>query len=370
MVVSENQVAAFKVDLFIAGTTTSVATDLEITGGSVIIDRTAAIRRSCTVNIADDDGSLIRLFTGTSRTDPGPMEIVPYRGFVYPSGRQELIPQGVFRVSGIKVSDQGAPTAVITGYDRSRAVSRAKLTTAYPVVAGQRYLDAAANLVDFCLPYDIPIVKSLESVDPTTLPGVLVYNEQDDPWQRVQELVASVGCECFFDQEGAWRARDIPDPFLDEPVFKFVDGLTSTMLSVDHELSDEPGYNGILMIGENSGNDGAIPRVLVVDNNQNSTTYWYGPYGRVPEFVQDSSTNSTTVLTQAGTARLRSRIGRTETMTMAIVPHSALDGSDVIGVVRPASGIDTTAIIEQLTVPLDLSTAATVTCRTRREVIV
>jgi Domain of unknown function (DUF5047) len=369
-ITSTNQVAVFQADLYLAGTTTLVAEALQITGGQVQVDRTAATRRQCQFSIADDERELIPLLTGTNRVDLGPLEIRPYRGLQFPNGRKECIPQGVFRVSKATVTDEGTPTLQVTGYDRSRTVARAALTTTYVVANASPITSAISNLVDFCLPFDVPVNKAILSVDPATTHGTLVYHEQDNPWTHCEELGSVIGAEVFFDLDGWLTIQDTPDPAnATDVAFQFIDGITSTMLSVQHDLDDEPGYNGVVVVGDSSQNTSTVPRALVVDNNPNSPTYWFGPYGRVPEFVTDSAVNSQQQATALAQGRLRQRLGWTETYVVACVPHPALTEEDLIGITRAPSGVDDIVSIEQMIIPFDTNTAMTMTCRTRRPVV-
>jgi hypothetical protein len=365
-ILADHQIAVFRADLYTAGLGQLVASDLAVTGGNIQVDRTAAIRRTLTLNLTD--AALITAFTGTNRLGPGPLEVIVQRGLQFANGRQELIPQGVFRVSKATVTDEGGPTLAITGYDRSRTVARHKLTSSYSVIGGSPYLTEAAKLVDFCLPFDVAVTKVVESVDPTTTRTSFIYLEQDDPWQRVQELAATVGCEVFFDVDGSLRIRDIPDPTVDDPVFEFLDGANSIMLSIEHDLDDDPGYNGVLYSGDSSANESFVPRALAVDSDPNSPTYWFGNYGQVPEFIADAQITDNTQALKAATGRLRQRLGLTETAVLATVPHPALDASDTVRVRRAASGLDLPMLIESMTIPLDVATAATVTLRSQREV--
>jgi hypothetical protein len=360
---------AVKADLYTAGLTEVLAADLLVVGGSVTADRTAQFRRQCQVQLADSDGALLPLLMGVGGSDPGAAELVLQRGVGFPNGTTELIPLGVFSVSIREVTDTGGGVALaLTGYDRSRTVSRAKLLTTYYIAAGTKYLDAAVALVDNRLPFVTPVSRSIESVQPTTTPTSLVYHEQDDPWARVQELCAAVGCEVFFEVDGALRIRDIPDPTTDPVVFEFVEDSTSLILSVGRALEDEPGYNAVIVTGESSANVDAVPRAIAYDNDPTSPTYFFGPYGQVPEFFNDPLVTNNTQAATAATGRLRRIIGLTETVNMSVVPHPALAPSDVIRVVSEGSGLDRHVLVEALTVPLDVSTAATLATRVRRTV--
>lgn len=356
-----------RVDIYTAGLTSLVAADVPVSGGSVTEDRTAATRRTATVTIPDDGSGLLVALTGSHRLDPGPLEMAVSRGLVLADDTTELIPLGVFRVSNAEVTDSGGgPTMVITGYDRSRGIARNKLTDSYYIAGGTGYLTAAGALVDNRMPFTIPVAKVIESIQPTTTSGPIVYLEGDDPWARVGELCAAVGCEVFFDRNGSLRIRDIPDPTLDPTAATYTDGENALLLSLQHALSDEPGTNGVIYIGADPANSGTIPRALVVDADPTSPSYYYGPYGQVTETVTDPLAITTAQCQTAGAARLRAVLGLTETLTLSVVPNPALGASDVIRVIRAASGIDLPAIVESLTIPLDVTTAGALAGRARR----
>lgn len=358
---------AQRLDLYTSGLTSIVATDLQLVGGSVTEDRTASNRRVCTLNVLDDSRFLIPAFTGSNRVQPGPLEAVVSRGVNYPDGTTELVQLGVFRVALSDVTDTGGgPTLAITGYDRSRTVQRAKLTTLYYIPAGTGYITAAQTLVDNRLPFNVPVNKIVESVQPTTTASPLIYLETDDPWAHVVELATAVGCEIFFDRNGSLHVRDIPDPTANAPVFQFVDGDTCVVTSFEHVLSDDPGVNAVTMIGNDPGNASGIPRATVVDAVPTSPTYYFGPYGQVPETITDPTLITSAQCQVAAAARLRQHLGLTETVTLATVPNPALDVSDVVQVTRAASAIDVPIVIESIITPLDLTTAQSIVGRARQ----
>lgn len=351
-------------DLYVAGTKQLLAGNLQVLGGQVVVDRTSAIRRSCTVQLTDPDGSLTELIMGEGSNPPPAPELVLRRGVQYPDGTTEMIPLGVFGVSLREEDDAGSGTSLtLTGYDRSRAVQRAKLLTTYYVASGSKYVDAAVALVDNRLPFPVAVERMIETTQPTVTASTLVYHEQDDPWQHVRELAAAIGCEVYFDVNGALRVADVPNPADGLVSFEFADGVTSLLLSIRHSLEDEPGYNATIVTGEGSANETDIPRAIVVDNNPASPTYFYGPYGQVPEWYSDPQITTNAQALTAAAARFRRISGLTEVFTLAVVPHPALAPSDVIRVRRGPSELDYNLVVESFTFPLDVATAQTLVAR-------
>jgi len=356
-----------QVNLWSGGMSQLLVPDLPVVGGSVTIDRTAAVRKTCNVQLLDDDRNWFSLLSlDPGENSPGPLELEISRGITLPNGRTELIPLGVYRVSLPEWTDTNEPTLSITGYDWSRVVSRAKLTTTYYVQAGTAYLTAAAALIDNRLPFSVPVTKTVESVQTASVTSTtLVYHEQDDPWTRVQELCAAVGCEVYFDRDNTVRIRDIPDPTADPVVFEFVDDETSLLLSVTRSLDDDPGYNATIVTGESSDNSASVPRGMAYDNDPASPTYYFGPYGAVPEFYNDPLLTDNAQCVTAAAARLRKVAGVTDTSVLSVVPHPALDPSDIIRVRRDQSGMSLQTMIQSEVIPLDVTTAMTLNCVSR-----
>lgn len=354
--VVESHTVALHAALWRPGQRALIVDNLELVGGSVTASRTASNRRVCSVNLVDRDGSLSRVFPKGRRTVPA-VEIVLKRGIQYANGAVELLPLGVFGVSGAAVKRGSEYT--LTGYDRARRVARNRFTSPYVVAAGQRYVDAAAALVANRLPF--PIDAQVTATSGATISNSIVCLEQDDPWADAGKLCSAAGAEMFWDQIGRLIIQDIAVPS-SAPDWRYLDGENSVILDdTEWTLSDDPGYNAVLALGESTDNTTAIPRALVVDDDPTSPTYYYGDYGAVPEFYSSPLLTTDAMAAKAGATRLQKRLGANDTMTLATVPHPAHDPGDTVRV--RYYDIDELMIADSVSIPLDATSAASLSVR-------
>jgi hypothetical protein len=336
-----------------------ILSDLDVTGGSVTADRTATFRRSAQqVELVDRDGSLASLFS-SRRTVP-PVELVIERGIRYPGGATEMIPLGVLPVSAVTVSTNAAYN--LACFDRSRRVSRNKFITPYTVPSGTRYADAAVAIVQDRLPFAVDV--DISTTRPDTTQGPLIYLSQDDPWAAATAMASAIGCEMFFDQVGRLVIRDEPSTVSGITDFQYADGETSILLPESQQvISDDPGYNAVLVTGESSSNTTFVPRALVYDNDPSSPTYFFGPYGQVPEFFNDPTITDNNRAQVVAAGRLKRWLGRNDSLTLATVPHPAHDPSDVVS--ASLYGRDQLLTVQGVTIPLDVSTAGALNVRSQ-----
>lgn len=357
--VRQSHTVALHADLYSPGGRTLVAGGLDVVGGNVTASAAAERRRSCSVDLADRDGSLARLFAGG--TVP-PLELAVSRGIEYAGGGREMIPLGRFHVESSEFALWAPAEFTLACYDRSARVARNTFTSPYVVQPGTGYVEAAVALVRNRLRYPVEVSVTTSNTDTTSSP--IVYLPQDDPWSKAAVgLVRSAGCEIFFDQAGWLVVRDERGP-APTPDFSYDDGVTSILLPDSKQsATNSPGYNGVLVVGESAANTVSVPRFLAVDDRPESPTYYWGEYGPVTEYVADSNATSGARAELIARARLRRHLGRTDTMSLATVPHPAHDPGDVVGV--RARGADRLMAVESVSVPLDGTSAAALSLRTQ-----
>jgi len=338
----------------IGGTKFPVA--LNVISGSVSIDRTAQVRRQCSVSLIDPTGRLVPQAAGDQLAPYG-NELILYRGVTYGNGSTELPPLGVFRIAKSTVADDGTgPVITIQGYDRSRTVSRAGFQDVYAIAAGTNVATAIQTLLS-------SVVSGLtfNMVTTTVTTPAITYTEDDDPWARAQDLAASIGCELFFDVNGIVTMRPQPIPTKQSSVDTFAEG--GKLLEIQNEFDDDKGYNGVILTSQVSGVTTGAIRSVQWDVNSNSPTYYLGPYGRVPQHV---NTQLATTQAQADTMAqgiLQSSVGVLQTVSIAGLVNPALDASDVIQVTRSALGVNTYYVLESFSVPMDAATSMSAVTR-------
>jgi hypothetical protein len=345
-----------KADLLLDGSV--IYPDLPITGGQVTVDRTAQFLRSATVSLVDVYGDLVPDSPFQSLTPYG-TEVKLYRGLLLPTG-PELLSLGVYRISSTSIKDTTGALIDLSVYDRSRTISRNKFVGTYTIRAGTNVKDAIATLVQFCLPGVAMNLTATPHVTPA-----LSYDPQADPWaDAVQTLATSIGFDAYFDVEGVFTLEPTADPSKQVPVLQLVEGPTSIITEIDTSYDDDPGYNGVIVTGENSSN--TTPAYGEAwDANPNSPTYEYGRYGRIPRF-ETSKTVTTNDQAQAMASGLLLReLGVTIQREITMIPNPALEPADVVHLSRAASKVDENVVLDYFTMPLTWQ--GMMTARTRAQ---
>jgi hypothetical protein len=270
VVASSHQIA---VECLVLYNRTPITGPLNITAGSVTLDRTAAQRGRCTITLAEP--LLIPTTTGGTLTPYG-YEVALRRGVVHADGSREYGPLGVFP---IQTSALDGVTLVtdIAGTDRSQLVVDARLEDDYAIAAGTNYGTAIRGLIDAGVP-------GLEYVfiSTTYATPALVFAAQADRWDAARGMATSIGCELYFDGTGRCVLRAEPT-FRTAPLWTISDGEGGVMLSAALSMDRAPAYNRVIATGEHTGNN-AVPRGEWTDDNPGSPTYYFGPFGRKPRF--------------------------------------------------------------------------------------
>lgn len=355
-----------------------------IEGGDVTIDRTAAVRRSAQLKMTafgaagqiTDPVVLAQLAETLIPDDPfdafapyGNKIRLWYRievpGYVHPAFSDNLYPfaLGLFRLSSVDVSDDGTPTLSISAYDDSRYISKNKTTVPWIVAAGTNYGDA---MIAFCQDRLPGLQANPHAV--TQITPQIIVDPESDPWQAVTEWAAAIGCEIYIDRGGLLTIKDEPDPIADPVVWEYKDGTqdsNAVLLSANRGMSDEPGYNGIVLTSESNTLPAPI-RIELWDDDPDSPTYALGQYGKVPYFKSNPLVVDYTGGGMYAQAELLKVMGGTETLDFAIVPNPAHEAGDVVRVVRTLSRTDSTAVLDSFSIPLTADAAMSIKCRERR----
>lgn len=340
---------------------------LDATDGSVSVDRTADIRRRCSVTCADKTGTITPTSADSILTPFGTM-LKLYRGVRFADGSgTEVIPLGVFMLSKASVKDQvgGSPDISLEAYDLSRTISRAKFTDVYTIAMGTNVIDAIKGLVTRTFP-DVVFDSITSSL---TLPAAVVYDASADPWQAIGDLAVSVGCEVYFSASG--RCVIAPPVDLDHlsaPVFTYIEGNGNTLLDLSLTFTDDPGYNGVVLTGASPADDSPPVRSVVWDNEPTSPTYHLGPYGEVPSFTNDTNITTQEDCDAAAASLLANLIGFSSQLSVTAGVNPALDVNDVVAVRRKRSGVDASYAVDAISIPMHAAGTSSITLRNKRTV--
>lgn len=340
---------------------------LPVLDGDIKVDRTAAVRRSCTISCIDRLGTLVPRGIDSLLTPYG-TEIRPYRGVRYRNDNtEEVYPLGVFRLAKVNVTDsvEGGASLSLEAFDLSRTVSRDKFIVPYTIAASTNVVTAIKEILKRTVPnaeYD-----SISTTITTTAP--MLFDAGNDAWEAATGLARSIGCDVYFDTAG--RVVIAPPYDLDalpNPAFTYIEGAGSTMIDLALGFTDEPGYNGVIVSGQSTGDELPPVRAEAWDEEPTSPTYRNGPYGEVPLFVTDSVVKTQSEAQAMASSLLSTHLGFSSQLSITSSVNPALEAGDIVQVVRQRSGISGLFVADAFNVPLHRTGTQALTLRQKRTV--
>lgn len=314
---------------------------LPIVSGSVTQDATADVTSTATVEAFLDWPG-----TPTSIGSPYGTELFIERGVQYGSGTKEYVGLGYFRINE---DDQtlvnGGP---ITFNTEDRMANIRDGRPLFPQVFG----DGASfqSVVDFVVNDVMPGVPVVYDFAASTT--LLVGNHvlEDDRIKFLQELTTAYGKVMYFDYAGRLQVKS-PPTLTGTPVWSIRSGAYGALTSMKRNISRAGVYNGAVAKGDPASD---IPPVagFAIDLDPASPTYWFGPFGKQPEYF--SSTFLTTNDQCAGAAatmRLK-QLGAPYSVSLGSIPNPALEVNDVIAISYSDDTPDETHIVDRITLGL------------------
>jgi hypothetical protein len=337
---------------------------LEATAGEIQVDRTADIRRRCTINCVDSTNSLLPDDDAVAGVlTPYGTEVRPYRGIIYGDGSYDVVPLGVFKLSKVSISDN--PDGLQFGleaYDLSRTIARDKFTSPYVLYSGTNVIDAIRNIVERTFPEQVYDVTDSNRVITVTR----VYDTSDDPWAAITELAMSCGYDVFFDIQGRLVVAPPTDiDGLSEADYEYVEGPDCTMLDLSRVFTDEPGYNGVVVTGESPADNIEAVRAIAWDEDPSSATYHLGPYGEVPMFHQDSIIKTTQDAQDTANQILNNLLGFASQVSLTGITNPTFECGDIIKVQRQKSRVNSLFVLDAFNIPLGASGTQSLVLRSK-----
>jgi hypothetical protein len=315
--------------------------DLPHTGGSVTVDRGQAIRRTCTVTMADP--SVIPRSPSDQLATYGARLRIS-RGVDYGDGTRELVPVGVFRLDSVG-GDASQGPVTLTGKDLAAVIQDDKFTTTF-TVAG-----TLINAVTVLIQRSLPTAEIVSSISDVAI-GTRSYDIEADPWAAVQEIAAAGGAEVYPDADGVFRIATLPDLATATPVWSIEATEGGAYISATRSMASDNVNNGVMARGENTTDNAPPVSYLAVDNDPNSPTYWSGPYGRRPMFYSSATLTTTGACQQAAILKLAQAKAPNAAGDISSLPNPALEPGDVLRVMHE-DGSRELHQAASFTVPLD-----------------
>ncbi|MGW6531483.1 DUF5047 domain-containing protein [Streptomyces venezuelae] len=335
---AESHTVATRVQLFL---TTGQVVDIEHTGGSVTVDRSQAIRRTCTVTSADV--SLIpRTPADMLATYGARLRIA--RGVEYGDGSTELAPLGVFRLDSVDGDVTDGPVT-LQGKDLSVVVAEDRLTEPYRATG--TVVGAVAALIQRSIP-DADVISQI--VDAPI--GARTFDTDADPWAGAQEIAAAAGAEVYPNADGVFVISQLPDLATATPVWAVEAAEGGVYIKADRGMTSANVFNGILARGENTEENAPPVQYLATDDDPSSPTFWGGPFGRRPKVISSSTLTTVNACAQAATLELAKAKAPNASGDVTSLPNAALEPGDVIRVTHP-DGTKELHQVASFSVPLD-----------------
>lgn len=316
--------------------------ELEHEGGSVSVDRAQAIRRTCTVTVADPS-VIPRVPADQLATYGSRLRIA--RGVDYGDGSQELVPVGVFRLDAVDGDVSDGPVT-LQGKDLSVIVADDKFYEPYTATG------TVAGAITAVIQRSIPTADVISTIVDAPI-GSRTFDVEADPWAGCQEIAAAAGAEVYANADGVFVIATLPELLTADPVWAVEAAEGGVYLSAKRAMSLDGVHNGVLARGENTADNVAPVSYLAVDNDPNSPTYWGGPFGRRPAFYGSSTLISLAACTQAANLQLLKEKAPNASGDISALPNPALEPGDVFRVTHE----DGTRELHQaaaFTVPLDI----------------
>lgn len=316
-------------------------TEITIVDGNVSMNANANIRSSVDVRT---DGNRMFPQSIVGLLTPYGNELFVERGIRLPDGTTEIVSLGYHRINDVEQSQAPNGPIQITGYDRMAGIIDAKLVAPLVWPAGT----AIGDIFDFMVT-DVYPTATIEFDDAGFASTVLPTQQmaESDRYKFLNDIAKSYGKIMYWDYRGVLVVEDPPDP--QESVWSVNAGQGGVLISMARALNREGVFNAVVVRGE-STNANAPVRALAFDNDVNSPTYYFGPFGKVPTFYSSSLVTTEEQALVAAQAILKQTIGLPQFADFTAVPNPALEPLDIVEI-NHVDGIDF-HVIESLNVPL------------------
>ena len=335
---------------------------LPVTRVTVTSDGTADVRRTVDVETAID-------FVDSEDRDA--LEAVDTSGTVlrisYGVARLPVIPIATVRVDEI-VGQLTSPARTLRCFDRAILPQEHLLET------GQPLDDTYVNLIERLLQQTIPgeALNVEAGIDTTKRPADgKALSRGDNRLHRMQELAEAAGGWVFNDEFGNFVLAPFT-PFGGNTVWQINAGHDGVLVDAAETFSRREQYNAVgLEFRPNVSGEDWSKLIFLWDNDPNSVTYYDGPFGKRPIFLQKQYDflPSDAEAEELARRKLSEYTGRTRTLDLAALYNPLLTPGDKIEVVFPDGDVES-HIIDALSLSLGDSVEMQVATRVERPVTI
>lgn len=327
------------------------------TDGEIVTDASRSVRRSLSLTVVDENGTLIPQKTTDLLSPFKGNEIRVWRGIDYLDGTFAEVAQGVFTITDVEVTrDVVGVKLNITGEDRAYKVGKLALKDVKSCADGTNIKTLLTSLIQ-----DVAPAIPYNFQNTTFTVGNLKFggDEELNPINLMKEIASGACQELYFDNEGVLRTSAIPTLRAGAIAFDFNEGSNGVTLEVRRALTSEKVYNGIKLSAEGIGAYRRWQSVIYDEDPLSPTNRKdYGENAievitRVPRYIATEpiyGTPSTAQTDSMAFAMLQTLIGQPVTLTA--VPNPLLDVRDIVQITSSLLDINSVAMIDRISMPL------------------
>jgi hypothetical protein len=342
---------------FQTGTSPS-GTVVPITVGSVVVDGTANIRSTLDLTT---DGYGMWPTGGSTLFLPYGNEIFVERGIAYNGGSYEFVGLGYFRIQSPEQQLPPNGPIRITANDRMAGIIDARLLAPVQFSAGTTVGAIMSALV--LNVYPAATIEWDDASNLVTIGANLITGS--DRFGFLDDIVKALAKIWYWDYRGVLVIKSLPNP--SAPVYDISAGAGGVLVSMTRALTRDRVYNAVVASSGATNSTGTSWGVAF-DNNPASPTYFYGPFGPVPEFFSSPVLDTDSQATLAASTILRTSLGLPYSVDLTTVPNPALEPFDPITVRAGAREPVETHILQKVTVPL--TAAGSMSATTREQTLI
>lgn len=335
--------------------TASDGTELSVRSGSVSMDSTREIGRTCTLELLPTETMDADQVYNLMRT-PG-LEVTVKRGLII-DGQAQLVPLGVFSTDNAERSMSKTGSVKWNGSDRSKKIARNRFLDPYQITAGTTLAAAGTALLQSRLAgLACDFTNVIETINANI---TFEAGANSNPWKNARDLFSDYGYDLRFNGLGVAKAVPIPDPATQGATFDFGSGSTAMVLDGTAKTSLESVYNGVVASGE--GSDVPSPvRAVVWDTDPSSPTYYLSGFGQVPLFYSSPLLTTEADCLKAATTRLSKVKGRFQQLAWPSLVNPALEPLDIVTVTFWDK--TSTSVLDSITIPLGVGESMSASAR-------
>jgi hypothetical protein len=268
------------------------------------------------------------------------------------SGSVEWVSLGYYRIQSA-ARDKLTGQLAIAGSDRMQAIIDAQLPTPVQFGAGTSVEAIFTELVTGVYPGAVIEYDFDAAADTLTAAATAT----GDRYGFLRQLATSRGKIMYFDYRGILVVKDLPAA--SDPVWEATSGPGGVLITQTDTLDRDGVYNAVTAMGDGASTD-TPPVAVAYDSSPDSPTYYYGPFGQVPDPQPVSSPLIETAAQAAAAASmvLAKTTGLPYQADFTAVPNPALQPLDPI-----ALDGGSVHVLQQVTIPFTAAEALTGTTR-------